>query len=196
MLISFPNQARKNIMVVDVEFDEMKILQAAGMIFTRKKGDLYELVETFDFYILRDKIGKYARRHSRINLGILKEKGIEEASFVKELNSILTKYDLEDSVFVSHGTRNDRKILRNLNIELPAHSYCTYRNAMKILGRDSCLKLKDIAAEAGLNQGDFHDALFDVVATVIVLSFLENKREWEDHSFLLLLILDFFQKLC
>ena len=41
MLVVFPNIATDNVLVMDVEFDNMDVLQVAGMFFSRRRGDVF-----------------------------------------------------------------------------------------------------------------------------------------------------------
>jgi DNA polymerase III epsilon subunit-like protein len=164
---------------MDIEFDNMFLIQAAGLVFKMidEKQFKYQLQTSFNFYIKRDKVGKYAEKITGINPQFLNDNGIPLEEFRQEFNNIISEMDLNDSLFVSHGTKNDRSVLKFAGIEkLPAHSFCTYKNAAKILKRDKKLSLSDIADEAGWKSYNNHDAFSDALATTVVFSFLKNKE--------------------
>jgi DNA polymerase III epsilon subunit-like protein len=179
MIINFQNIKRKNILIMDLEFDEMNLLQAAGMIFTliNEKNFTYKLETSFNFYIKRDKVGKYARKYTGIDPQFLNDNGIALADFLEQFNDLMLSMDLEDALFVSHGSKNDRIVLKHAGVEnLPSHSFCTHKNAGKILKREKGLALVDIARLAGYSMPHAHNAYYDVLATVVVFSFLQNKE--------------------
>lgn len=176
MLVVFPNMATDNVLVMDVEFDNMKVLQVAGMFFSRIKGDVFKLNQTFNKYVKRDKVGYYAARHTGLTVDFLQENGTDLEEFVEEMNLIMLDFDLNKTVFVSHGTKGDRKVLREAGLLLPAHSLCTYKLAQRTLDKDSGFKLQDVAAKSGFNANNYHDALVDVMATTSSLSYLLDEQ--------------------
>lgn len=176
MLVVFPNIATDNVLVMDVEFDNMDVLQVAGMFFSRRRGDVFKLNQTFNKYVKREKVGYYATRHTGLTSEFLQENGLELNDFVQEMNNIMTEFDLNKTVFVSHGTKGDRKVLRETGLLLPAHSLCTYKLAQRTLDKDSGFRLQDVAAKSGFNANNYHDALVDVMATISSLSYLLDEQ--------------------
>ena len=176
MLVVFPKMITENVLVIDVEFDNLDILQVAAMLFSRTNEDVFKLEKTFNDYVKRDKVGYYANKHTGLTVEFLNEYGLSFEDFRSKLNEFLNDLDLDKTIFVSHGTNGDRKVLRNAKINLPAHSMCTYKLTKNILGDSVGHRLQDVAAESGFSGGNFHDALTDTMATVSVLSFLLNKK--------------------
>lgn len=177
MVLNFQNIKRKYVVVMDLEFDQMNLLQAAGMIFklVNEKNYSYRLQTSFNFYIKREEIGKYAEKYTGLNLEFLNDNGITLEDFIKQFNDLMSEIDLDDAMFVSHGSKNDRLVLKNSGItNLPAHSFCTYKNAKKILKREKRLSLEEVASDAGYYMFDKHNAYYDVIATTVVLSFLQS----------------------
>lgn len=177
MVVNFQNIKRKHVVVMDLEFDQMNILQAAGMIFklVNEKTYAYQLQTSFNFYIKRDEVGKYAQKYTGLEPEFLNDNGITLEDFIKQFNHLMSEIDLNDSLFVSHGSKNDRLVLKNSGIvNLPAHSFCTYKNATKILKREKRLSLEEVASDAGYYMFDKHNAFYDVIATTVVFSFLQN----------------------
>lgn len=177
MVMNFQNIKRKHILVMDLEFDQMDLLQAAGFVFTMvdEKIFTYQLKSSFNFYIKRDKVGKYTEKYTGINPQFLNDNGIDLEDFIEQFNEMMSEIDLDDTVFVSHGAKNDRSVLKHSGIDkLPSHSFCTYKNATKILQRENRLSLSEVAKDAGYILFNKHDAFQDVVATVAVFSFLKN----------------------
>lgn len=176
MVVSFYGLPFDNVLVADLEFDNFNILQFSALLFKRKEKDQYELNTTINFYIKQEKVGKYAKEYTGINSQFLMDYGIELQEFQKEMEKILSEIDLEKTVFVSHGAKNDRKILRKSNILLPKHSYCTHKNAAKILKKENGLSLKVLAQEANFMILKEHDSYWDALATVAVLSFITGQN--------------------
>lgn len=180
MFITFENVNKKHIVVMDLEFDNMNLLQASGFIFDiyDKKKFVYQLKTSFNFYIKRKKVGKYALKITGITPDFLNDHGIELAKFQEEFLDLISELDLEHSLFVSHGAKNDRLVLKKNGIKkLPEHSFCTHKNAAKILNRNKDLSLKSLAEEAHFTLRNGHDAYYDALATIAVFSYLKNKEE-------------------
>lgn len=177
MTVLFHNLPFDNVLVADVEFDGYKILQFSALLFQRKKDNQYQLQTTINFYVKQEKVGKYATQYTGINSQFLIDHGISIEEVREEVNNILSKIDLSKTVFVSHGVKNDRKVLRRSDILLPDHSYCTYRNAAKILKKDKGLSLEVLAEEANFKMFKKHDAYWDSWATVALLSYLTRERQ-------------------
>lgn len=175
MRLVFTNMPFEHVLVADLEFDNFNILQFSALLFTRKEKNQYELKTTINFYVKQEKVGKYAEEYTGINSQFLMDYGISLEDMRKEVNNILSSIDLSKTVFVSHGSKNDRKILKSSDILLPAHSYCTYKNAARILKRDRCLSLGDIAKEANFRILKEHDAYWDAWATAAVLSYITRQ---------------------
>jgi len=152
MIVTFQNIKRSHILLMDLEFDNMFLIQAAGLIFKMidEKQFKYQLQTSFNFYIKRDKVGRYAEKITGINPQFLNDNGIALEEFLEQYEDIMKDVDLDNTLFVSHGSKNDRMVLKAAGIDkLPAHSFCTYKNASKILKRSSNLSLSGIAKEAG-----------------------------------------------
>jgi DNA polymerase III epsilon subunit-like protein len=162
-------------MVCDIEYDQTRVIQFAGLLFKNidYKNHLYQIEKSFNVFIKQDGVGKYAALYTGIDKSLLQELGETEEDFLILYENFIKGTDLHDTLFVSHGAKNDRKILKDLIPEgLPKHSFCTYRNAKRITGKVRELTLSDIAHEAGYFLDNAHDAFSDAWATVAVLSFL------------------------
>jgi DNA polymerase III epsilon subunit-like protein len=175
MIIFFKNIKHKHILVCDIEYDQSQVIQFAGLLFKNVdyKNSLFQIEKSFNVFIKQDDVGKYTAMYTGIDKTILDNVGETEAEFLKLYDSFMQGVDLNDTLFVSHGSKNDRKILKALIPEgLPQHSFCTYRNAKRILDRNNELTLAHVANEAGYFLDNAHDAFADTWATVAVLSFL------------------------
>lgn len=175
MRLVFSGLPFDNILVADVEFDNYKILQFSALLFVRKEKDQYQLNKTINFYVTQEKVGKYAEEYTGINSQFLMDHGIPLEKMREEVNKILSEIDLKRTVFVSHGAKNDRKVLRNSDILLPDHSYCTHKNAARILGKSNGLSLGVLAKEANFRMLKEHDAYWDAWATAAVLSYITRQ---------------------
>jgi hypothetical protein len=175
MILFFKGIKHKHIFVCDIEYDSNKVIQFAGLLFKNVdyKNSLYQIQSSINIFLKQDGISTYTRRYTGIEQQFLDNIGETEQNFIISYKELFKGTDLNDTLFVSHGSKNDRKILKNIpGLDLPQHSYCTYRNAKRILTRDSKLTLTDIAHEAGYFLDNAHDAFADAWATVAALSFL------------------------
>lgn len=177
MTLIFQNLPFDNVLVADLEFDGYNILQFSALLFTRMEGNQYQLQTTVNIYVKQEKVGKYAAKYTGINSQFLMDYGISLDDMRQEVNEILSGVDLNKTVFVSHGARNDRRVLRKSDIVLPNHSYCTYKNAARILKKDKGLSLGVLAEEANFKLFREHDAYWDAWATAALLSYLTRKRQ-------------------
>lgn len=176
----FKGMKQKYILVLDTEYDNMVLIQCAGLLFKRiDDNDIYQLAVSFNTYVRKETVGYYANKYTGITAEFLKENGVPVEDFVNQYEAIFEGIDPNDVVFVSHGTRNDRRVLSSAGVKFsPGHSYCTYKNGKRLLKRESQVALGDIAAEGGFQLNGSHNAYYDAVATASALSFLK-KLEWE-----------------
>lgn len=175
MVLFFKNIKHQHIMVCDIEYDHNRVIQFAGLLFKNVdyKNNLYQIEKSFNVFIKQDGVGRYATLYTGIDKNLLEELGETEEDFFTLYRSFIQEADLNDTLFVSHGAKNDRKILKALiPNQLPKHSFCTYRNAKRITNRTRELTLSDMANEAGYFLDNAHDAFADAWATAAVLSFL------------------------
>lgn len=175
MILYFKGIKHQHIFISDIEYDNNKVIQFAGLLFKKidAKNSLYQVEGSINTFIKQDEVGIYATRYTGIDKNLLQQYGQTEEEFLEQYKTLFKNVDMSDTLFVSHGSKNDRKILKGLPaIDLPKHSFCTYRNAKRILGRESKLTLAEVAAEAGYFLDNAHDAFADAWATVAALSFL------------------------
>jgi DNA polymerase III epsilon subunit-like protein len=175
MIVFFKGMKHQHIFVCDIEYDNSKVIQFAGLLFKNidYKNSLYQIQGSINIFLKQDNVSSYARRYTGIEQQFLDSVGETEQDFILSYKEMFRGTEVEDTLFVSHGSKNDRKILKTIpGIDLPQHSYCTYRNAKRILKRESKLTLTDIANEAGYFLDNAHDAFADAWATVAALSFL------------------------
>lgn len=175
MVLFFKGIKHKHVFVCDIEYDNSKVIQFAGLLFKNidSKNSLYQIDSSINVYLKQDEIGSYATRYTGIDKTLLDQYGNTEEEFFKQYERLFIDADMNDTLFVSHGSKNDRKILKNLvRADMPKHSFCTYRNAKRILKKESGLTLAQVAAEAGYFLDNAHDAFADAWATVAALSFL------------------------
>jgi len=175
MVLLFKGVKHQHVFICDIEYDSNKLIQFAGLLFKNidQKNSLYQLQSSVNVYIKQDTVGSYTTKYTGLDSGILDQYGKTESDFINQYYQLFNGVDLSDTLFVSHGSKNDRKILKQFKaIELPKHSFCTYRNAKRILNKEKQLTLTEVAAEAGYFLDNAHDAFADSWATVAALSFL------------------------
>ena len=173
MIVYFENMTAPYIVVMDVEHDQGKLLQYAGVLFQRVGDSLYQISKSINFYIKRDAVSNFTAYFTHITEKFLQQYGITEEEAVEQFNQFLEDIPHEDIIFVSHGIHQDSMVMQEsgLNIEDSPH-LCTHRLARTVLCRDKKLKLSDILAEAGLCTVLEHNAYTDALETAWVLSFL------------------------
>jgi len=180
MLMLFPGIKQEYVLVLDTEYEDMKLLQCAVFLFKRiSDGDGYQLAASFNKYIKAHSVNKYTTRYTGLTSEFLMQHGIEKDYFADFYDSLFEGIDTNDVIFVSHGTKGDRKVLKDAGVTFsPGHSFCTYKNAKRILKRERGLALTDVAAEAGFQLNGSHNAYYDAIATAVAFSFL-TKLDYE-----------------
>ena len=175
MIIFFKNIKHEHIMICDIEYDQERVIQFAGLLFKSidPKNYLYQIEKSFNVFIQQNGVGRYTTLYTGIDKELLQQLGETQENFLALYDSFTSDVDFNNTLFVSHGAKNDRKILKAIIPDkLPKHSFCTYRNARRITGRTRELTLSDMASEAGYFLDNAHDAFADAWATAAVLSFL------------------------
>jgi len=180
MFMVLKGMKHKYVMVADVEYDYARVLQFAAIVLQREDGpgDVYRIISSINAYIEQTYLSKRAEQYTGITLAKLQEWGIPMGTFIETYDDFYEDIDMEQTVFVSHGAKNDRKVLREAGlVNLPAHSYCTYKNGKTALKREKTLRLTDMAEESGYCMDNAHDAFADARATLHVLSFVLSLKE-------------------
>lgn len=175
MVVFFKGIKHQHIFVCDIEYDRNKIVQFAGLLFKNidSKNSLYQIEGSINVFLQHDTIDPHIVRYTGIDPSVLKSVGKSDKDFMQQYEVLFANVDLDNTLFASHGSKNDRKILKDSGlVTLPKHSFCTYRNAKRILKRGTDLTLFKVAAEAGYFLDNAHDAFADAWATVAALSFL------------------------
>ena len=185
MLMYFKNIKQPYVLITDIEYDKDNVLQCAGFIFklVDEKNYIYQLAVNFNWYIKVPSVDKYAIKYTGLTPEFLNENGISKEEFIKTFTQLISNYNPEDMLFVSHGAQNDRLVMKKFGVNtLPLHSYCTYKNARRILNRESILTLANVAEEAGYKLFDEHDAHSDAIATAVIFSFLQKIENSEKQE--------------
>jgi DNA polymerase III epsilon subunit-like protein len=180
MLVVLKGMKHKYVMVADVEYDYARVLQFAAIVLERtdEPGDVYRYDSSINSYITQKYLSRRAEQYTGITLDKLKDWGQPMEDFIEFYNLFYKDLDMEQTVFVSHGAKNDRKVLREAGlVNLPAHSYCTYKNGRTALKREKTLRLTDLAEESGYSMDNAHDAFADARATLHVLSYVLSLKE-------------------
>lgn len=176
MLVVFKDVKVPYVFIIDTEYDNDGLMQFAGLLFHQvdKDNEVYQLAASLNTYIYKETVNYYASKFTGITAEFLQEKGVSIEELNNNLGDIFEEVEPKEVLLVSHGVKNDRKVLKKAGIKfLPEHSYCTYKNSKKLLGRKKNLKLQDVANESGFFIGDkSHDAFADAWATTSVFCFL------------------------
>lgn len=177
MNIELKNIKNQNILFFDIEFTDNSIVQIAGLIFSKEKENIFQLKESFNYYIKQNKmLDKYFIIYTNITDDFLMDNGCDFLFVKKNLEQILSKYN-NDILFVSHGISSDFNILRKNNIELNGDKFCTYKKAKQILRKDNKLSLQDVSASCGYFLYNAHNAYADVVGTLFSFCYLNRMEE-------------------
>jgi DNA polymerase III epsilon subunit-like protein len=181
MLMVFKGVEQEYVYIADTEYDQMRLIQSAGLVFKRvdDRNDIYQLAFSFNYYLKKHKVNRYVEAYTGITSQFLVENGLTKEEFIFLYDDMFEGIKPEDVLFVSHGVHGDKKAIEDAEVSfIPENFYCTFKNAKRLLGRDKRLSLADIAEEAGYMLQNSHDAYADAIATAVALSFL-TKVEWQ-----------------
>lgn len=195
MTIHCYNENHPYLLFIDIEFDKENLIQFAGLLFRRIDNEVYQLIRSGNQYKSPDNRVCYPFvEYTGLTNDFLKENGIpaeDLKNFIIE--DMLEDIPLNELEIISHGLRNDRLVLLRNGINLstytedgksfPIDGYCTYKNARRILNRNSNLKEGDLAEESGYFMHNAHNAFCDVWGEVSVFTYLkkvETQRNWKE----------------
>jgi hypothetical protein len=169
MTIYFKNTKQKYVLVFDIEFDHLVLIQFSGLLFERVGEDLYTLSRSVNVY-QNKKVSYPFTNYTKLNNHFLEENGVAQKDMVQVIeDDFLADIPKNDLLIISHGLKSDITILSHNFINLkydattiePIAGYCTATNARSILKRNSDLTLEDLANESGYYIGQPHDAYHD-----------------------------------
>lgn len=191
MVIHCYNEKHQYLLFMDIEFNDKKLVQFAGLLFRKIDNEVYQLYRSINQYITA-KVCYPFYEYTFLGNNFLAENGVpldDAVSLIQE--EFLKNIPLNELLVISHGLKNDRAILikNKLNFsfyqkngkEFPIAGYCTFNNAKRILGREEHLTAVDVAREAGYYYVA-HNAYADAWAEVAIFSFL-RKLERQEREF-------------
>ena len=183
MIIKAYNEKHSYLLFVDLEFNNGVLIQFAGLLFQRIDEETYQLARSYNAYVT-DTVSYPFMEYTSITNTFLTENGVPLKDLIIFLeDSFLKDIDLNNTLLISHGLRNDRLVLENNGIFLlkdngtAVDGYCTFNNAKRILKRNNKLTLADIAEECGYYLHQAHNAYNDVWAEVSVFTYLRKIEE-------------------
>ncbi len=189
MIIRAYNENHNYLLFIDLEFNNQKLVQFAGLLFKRIDVETYQLMRDVNIYITQTVCYPFME-YTNITNNFLKDNGvtIEDAKALI-MDDFLSDIPLNELEVISHGLKNDRLVLLTAGLNLSTaenksiDGYCTYMNARRILGRSNHLTLVDIAEESGYYLHAAHNAYNDVWAEVGVFTFLKKieAQKGEQH---------------
>ena len=191
MIIYCYNEHHTYLLFFDLEFDNRRLVQFAGLLFQKidedKSGSTYQLRTSGNQYRTPDdKVCYPFSEYTGLTTNFLRDNGVplhDVKNFIED--EMLSNVALDQLEVISHGLKNDRMILLENEINLsnyvdksgnkkPIDGYCTYKNAQRILQRNIHLKEEDIAAESGYYIHNAHNAFNDVWGEVSIFTFLKK----------------------
>lgn len=193
MVIYCYGEHHKYLLFLDIEFDNRKLMQFAGLLFKQvedtEDGAVYQLARSGNQYRNPDdKVAYPFTEYTGLTSTFLRNNGIplqDLKHFIED--DRLANVPLNQLEVISHGLKNDRMVLFENGINLltytdpadpkrvhPIDGYCTFKNAQRILKRRSNLKETDIANESGYYVHNAHNAYNDVWGEVSIFTYLKK----------------------
>lgn len=191
MQLYLPNIPYSKLIFFDIEYDKASLVQISLLILSQQYAQsVYALTKSLNVYVKQNRsLTSFFKWYTNITNTFLCDNGIDLA-VAKELvdTLILDADDINDTLLVSHGIKNDLDILEQNGIMLknvPNH-FCTYNESKKLLHRYNHLTLHDVALEAGYSPIDEHNAYGDVWSLVHVFCYLNelanNQRRCDNET--------------
>ena len=190
MIIRAYNENHKYLLFVDLEFVSTKegaqLVQFAGLLFKKIDHETYQLMRSYNQYVTGQVCYPFME-YTSITNNFLVENGIPLKDLIALLDeTLIDEIDLDDTLLVSHGLKNDRITLEQNGIFFrnskgnPIDGYCTFTNARRILQRTERLTLTDVCEDAGYYVHNAHNAFTDVWGEVAVFTYLKKLEEQEN----------------
>ena len=184
MIIKCYNENHPYLLFIDLEFNNQSLVQFSGLLFKWIDDETYQLDKSYNVYISQKVCYPFAE-YTSITNNFLEENGIPlHDAIIGIMDDFWGDVPLSELLLVSHGLKNDRKVLDIAGIHIntygednhPVDGYCTFMNGRRILKRNNHLTLGDIAEECGFYLHQAHNAYHDVWAEVAVYTFLKKKE--------------------
>lgn len=180
MIIKCYNTNKDYLLFLDIEFNNLDLVQYAGLLFCKIDDETYQLMRSCNIYITTQVCYAFAD-YTSITTRFLEENGMPLESAVDViLYDFLKDIPEEDLLLISHGLKNDRIVLEQAGLDLSCEGYCTFTNARRILKRQDHLSLEALANEAGYYLHHAHNAFNDVWAEVSVYTYLQKRKKQND----------------
>lgn len=177
MKIVLNNNKYNNILFFDIEYDKLNLVQLALLKLTKTNTNIYEVKKSINLYVnIEDNLSKFFTEYTNIEKSYLESFGIKIEQVRDIINEVLNSIDLENTLIVSHGIKNDLLVLdaNNINLKAIPNHYCTYNAAKRLLKRDRNLTLSEVAMEGCYSNIDEHNAYSDVWATLHAFCLLDE----------------------
>lgn len=183
MIIKAYGEHHEYLLFIDLEFNQRKLIQFAGILFRRIDEETYQLWKSYNCYVT-SKVCYPFVEYTNITNSFLQENGVPLNDIVSFINDdFFHDVNKDKLLIVSHGLKNDRAILLDAGIKLSksdgttVDGYCTFTNARRILQRENQLSLEDLSNEAGYYLHMAHNAYNDAWAEVSVFTFLRKVEQ-------------------
>jgi hypothetical protein len=182
MIIKCYNTNKEYLLFLDIEFNNLSLVQYAGLLFKRIDDETYQLQRSCNLYITTQVCYAFAD-YTSITNNFLRENGIPIESAVDIIeNEFLEGVEPKQLMIISHGVKNDCIVLERAGLNIDCDKYCTFTNARRILKRTDQLSLEALATESGYYLHHAHNAFNDAWAEVSVYTFLRKVEEQEKNE--------------
>lgn len=177
MIIYLNGITKPYVCAFDIEHDQGRLLQFAGILFKSVGTNLYQICKSVNFYLKKERLSAFFEGFTNIDLEFIKTYGISNEEAQQTLAEFIGDVGAENILFVSHGVTQDYMTLKENGFGLgDTELLCTYELAKEVLDRKSNLSANDVALECGYFNPCSHNAYGDAVSTIIILSYLLKKK--------------------
>lgn len=176
MIVYFHNLEEPYVCTFDIEHDNGKLLQFAGIMFKHIGDGLYQVCRNINFYVNQKELSSFITDFLDYDKSFLSEHGIDPEIVPEYFNKFVEGCN-DDILFISHGVYQDSIVLKDNGIDLYKYKrQCTYNLSKKVLSRMNKLSLAAVAEECGCAVIDEHNAYGDAIATACIFSYLLKKQ--------------------
>lgn len=176
MKIIFEQEEHDTLFFIDAEYEFERVIQFSGIIFTKIKTGVYDLMGSFNLYINDNGgLSNFTQAFTGISPNFIASYGIPYPDLNHFWRDLISNY--RDILIVAHNMKGDCNVLfkNGVNLDKFDH-YDTYNMAKKYWPNEISFKVFDLAAAQGYFSYSPHDSFSDAWGLVPIFAALKERE--------------------